>query len=103
MLKLDTFRRKINIPTYPVYANKLPRGGQLSIHGNVVNVPVDVNSIANTLPRPINESETIPTKLKRKLSYKVSTIICFRILDQEKCWKQQNTLFKQVNCFKMSI
>ena len=27
----------------------------------------------------------------------------FRMLDQEKCWKQQNTLLSQVNCFKMSI
>ena len=49
---------------------ELPRGGQLSIHGNVVNVPADVNSVVNTLPRPINESHTIPIKLKRKLSYK---------------------------------
>ena len=29
-----------------------------------------MNSIVNTLPRPINESQTIPIKLKRKLSYK---------------------------------
>jgi len=50
--------------------HELPRGGQLSIHGNVVNVPADVNSVVNTLPRPVNESQTIPIKLKRKLSYK---------------------------------
>jgi len=48
---------------------ELPRGGQLSIHGNVVNVPADVNSVVNTLPKPIvNESQTIPIKLKSKLS-----------------------------------
>ena len=29
-----------------------------------------MNSVVNTLPRPINESQTIPIKLKRKLSYK---------------------------------
>jgi len=46
---------------------ELPRGGQLSIHGNVVNVPADVNSVVNTLPKPINESQTIPIKLKSKL------------------------------------
>jgi len=45
---------------------ELPRGGQLSIHGNVVNVLADVNSV--TLPKPINESQTIPIKLKSKLS-----------------------------------
>jgi hypothetical protein len=49
---------------------ELPSGGQLSIHGNVVNVPADVNSTVSVLPRPINESETIPIKLKRRLSYK---------------------------------
>ena len=49
---------------------ELPSGGQLSIHGNVVNVPADVNSTVNVLPRPINESQTIPIKLKRRLGYK---------------------------------
>jgi len=47
---------------------ELPRGGQLSIHGNVVDVPADVNSVVNTLPKPINESQTIPIKLKSKLN-----------------------------------
>ena len=37
-------------------------GGQLSIHGNVVNVPADVNSTVSTLPRSIYESQTIPIK-----------------------------------------
>ena len=51
---------------------KLSRGGQLSIHGNVVpiNVPSDVNSMVHTLPRLISESQTIPIKFKRRLSYK---------------------------------
>ena len=49
---------------------ELPSGGQLSIHGNVVNVPADVNSTVSVLPRPINESQTIPIKLKRRLGYK---------------------------------
>ena len=62
----------INFSTYSVYANipELPRGGQLSIHGNVVNVPAYANSTVSTLPRSINESQTIPIKLKRRLSYK---------------------------------
>ena len=49
---------------------ELPSGGQLSIHGNVVNVPADVNSTVSVLPRPINESQTIPIKLKWRLGYK---------------------------------
>ena len=48
---------------------ELPTGGQLTIHGNVINVPADVNSTVSVLPRPIKESQTIPIKLKRRLSY----------------------------------
>jgi len=42
---------------------KLPRGGQLSIHGNIVNVLSDVNSTIHCLPRPLREPQTIPIKL----------------------------------------
>ena len=50
--------------------HELPRGGQLTIHGNIVNVPSDVNSTVHYLPRLMDESETIPIKLTRRLSYK---------------------------------
>ena len=46
------------IPFLQIILCDLPRGGQLSTHGNVVNVPADVNSVVNTLPKPINESQT---------------------------------------------
>ena len=49
--------------------HELPRGGQLTIHGNIVNVPSDVNSSVHCLSRLMNESQTIPIKLKRRLSY----------------------------------
>ena len=49
----------------------LHSGGKFpSCYGNVVNVPADVNSTVSVLPRPINESQTIPIKLKRRLGYK---------------------------------
>ena len=46
MFKLDTFKRKINFFSNILFMQirELPRCGQLSIHGNVVNVPADVNS-----------------------------------------------------------
>ena len=70
-LNLTPLEERLISPRIPfMQIRKLPRGGQLSIHGNVVNVPAEVNSIVNTLPRPISESQTIPIKLKRKLSYK---------------------------------
>ncbi|KAJ8048048.1 hypothetical protein HOLleu_00213 [Holothuria leucospilota] len=49
---------------------ELPRGRQLSITGNVVNVPADVSNTIKILPRRIDESDTIPVKFKRKLTYK---------------------------------
>jgi len=72
MPKLYTFRRKIEIPMHPkqiiILLCELPRGGQLSIDGNFVNVPADGSSVVNTLSKPLNESQTIPIKLKSKLS-----------------------------------
>ena len=46
-----------------------PRGGQLSISENVVNVPADVMSTVNKLPRMLTEDETIALKFKRSLNY----------------------------------
>ena len=44
-----------------------PRGGQLKISGNVVNVPADVNSTVNMLPRLADDTCTIKVQLKRRL------------------------------------
>jgi len=49
---------------------ELSRGGQLSIHANIVNVLSDVNLTVHCLPRPRSKSQTIPLKLKRQLGYK---------------------------------
>lgn len=49
---------------------ELPRGGQLNLKGNIVNVPADVNTTVKLLTRMLDNTETIPVKLKRKLSYK---------------------------------
>lgn len=49
---------------------ELPRGGQLSIRGNVVNVPVDIQPTIKALPRQFDESVTVPVRLKKKLSFK---------------------------------
>ena len=45
-----------------------PRGGQLKITGNVVNVPADVNSTVNMLPRLPDETGTIKVQLKRRFT-----------------------------------
>ena len=47
-----------------------PRGKQLKINGNVVNVPADVSTTVSMLPRLPHENGTIKVQLKRKLQYK---------------------------------
>lgn len=49
-----------------------PRGGQLSINGNVVNVPADVTSTVKKMPRMLSENETIALNFKRSLNFKHS-------------------------------
>ncbi len=49
---------------------ELPNGGQRSIKGNVVNVPMDVAKTIDVLPRDLSETETIGIKFKKKISYK---------------------------------
>ena len=51
-----------------------PRGGQLKIAGNVVNVPADVCDTINMLPRLPQDSGTIKVQLKRQLQYKSSAL-----------------------------
>ena len=49
---------------------ELPRGGQYSLKGNVINVPVDIQPTKNCLPRPMDEYFAVAIQLKKKLSYK---------------------------------
>ena len=51
-----------------------PRGRQLKIHGNIVNVPTEVTHTASMLPRLPSETGTIKVNLKRKLQYKSSAL-----------------------------
>ena len=51
-----------------------PRGKQLKITGNIVNVSADVVSTVSMLPRLLNETSTIKVNLKRRLQYKSSAL-----------------------------
>jgi len=77
---------------------ELSRGGQLSIHGNTVNVPSDVNSTVHFLPRPRSKSQTIPIKLKRRLGYKhhhqFQNVRPKKVLDAAKYLVDTSELFK---------
>ena len=51
-----------------------PRGKQLKINGNVVNVPADVINTVNLLPRLPEQTGTIKVQLKRRLQYESSAL-----------------------------
>ena len=51
-----------------------PRGKQLKINGNIVNVPADITNTVSMLPRLPDETGTIKVNLKRKLQYKSSAL-----------------------------
>ena len=45
---------------------ELHRGGQYSLKGNVINVPVDIQPTVSCLPRPMEENFTIAVQLKKE-------------------------------------
>ena len=53
---------------------ELPRRGQYSLKGNVINVTVDIQPTVSCLSRPMDENFTIALQLKKKLSYKKWTL-----------------------------
>ena len=96
---LTPLEERLISPRIPfMQVRELPSGGQLSIHGNVVNVPADVNSTVSVLPRPINESQTIPIKLKRRLSYKhhyqFQNVKPSKVLEAARYLVQTSSIFK---------
>ena len=99
LLNLTPLEERLISPRIPfMQIRELPRGGQLSIHGNIVNVPSDVNSTVHCLPRSLSESQTIPIKLKRRVSYKhhyqFQNVRPQRVLDAAKYLVEPSDLFK---------
>ena len=98
-LKLTHLEERLISPRLAfMQLRELPRGGQLNLKGNVVNVPADVNTTVKQLPRMLDERETILVKLKWKLSYKHSvafeTIRPNKVLEAAKWLVENSDLFK---------
>lgn len=80
---------------------ELPRGGQLRISGNVVNVPSNITATVSTLPRTLHEQEVIKLQLKRKMDYDhglhLNNIRPLRVQKAAKCLVENSPLYKQEN------
>ena len=78
----------------------LPSGKQRCIHGPAVNVPSKLESVCTVLPRLPSQSELIPLKLKRKLTYKAHYMYDYvtpeKILNALRWLKIHNPLYTNV-------
>ena len=97
---LTPLEERLVSPRIPfMQVRELPSGGQLSIHGSVVNVPADVNSTVTVLPRLVNESQTITIKLKHCLGYKhhyqFQNVRPSKVLEAARYLIQTRDIFKQ--------
>ncbi|KAJ8043496.1 hypothetical protein HOLleu_10604 [Holothuria leucospilota] len=73
VLNLYDLEERLLSPRIPfMQIRELPTGGQFSIKGSVVNVPVDVMPIVTALPRQLTAMHTIPVALKKRLSFSSS-------------------------------
>ena len=79
----------------------LPVGKQKSIHGPAVNVPSKLDTLCNELPRLPSQSELIPLKFKRKLSYKGHYLYDYvtpeRLLNALRYLKANNHYYKDIS------
>lgn len=98
-LDLTQLEERLCAPRIPfMQLREKPRGGQLSITGNVVNVPADVTTTVKKLPRVLSQNETIPLKFKRSLNFKHS--VAFERIRPNKVkaaakWLMQNSALFQ--------
>ena len=100
MLHLTNLEERLVAPRIPfMQLRELPRGGQISIHGNVVNIPTNVNTTVSVLPRKQDDTATIALKLKRKLKYKhhydYETVRPNKIIDAVNWLVANSDLYKQ--------
>ena len=79
----------------------LPVGKQRSIHGPAVNVPSKLDTVCTQLPRLPSQSELVPLKFKRKLSYKNHYMYDYvtpdNILNALRWLKINNPLYKDID------
>ncbi|KAJ8018509.1 ATP-dependent DNA helicase PIF1 [Holothuria leucospilota] len=70
ILQLYELEERLLSPRIPfMQIRELPTGRQFSIKGSVVNVPVDVIPTVTALPRSLTAMQTIPVKLKKRISF----------------------------------
>ena len=81
--------------------HQLLPGRQLSLYGSICHLPIEIGKVVKTLPRTLDEYETISVKLKRRLCYKNSVftenvrpqkffLALHYLLNNSELYKEQN-------------
>ena len=78
--------------------HEAPRGKQMKIYGNIVNVPANVVNTVSVLPRLGEQEGTIKVQLKRKLKYK--SYILSQNIRPEKVFEAAQWLIENGSLFK---
>ena len=50
-------------------------GGQFSLYGSICHIPIEIGKVISTLPRSLDQCETIAVKLKCRLCYKTQYLV----------------------------
>ena len=70
-LKLNGMEERFTAPRLTLFQMRdLPCGGQKSVRGNSVNLPIDIAPTVEMLPHTLDNTETIAINYKRHLCYK---------------------------------
>ena len=70
-LDLNGMEERFTCPRLTLFQMRyFPCGGQLSVRGNFVNLPIDIAPTVDMLPRTLDNTETITINFKRRMCYK---------------------------------
>ena len=103
-LELCPLKEHLVSPRIPfMQIQNLPCGSQKLVHGNIVNVPVDISPMINTLPHALSDSYTVAVRFKCKKKYKKKCAFQEEYVRPYAVWKaaeyvlQNSQLYKDLN------
>lgn len=99
-LDLTNLEERLVAPRIPfMQLHKLPRGGQTSLTGNIVNIPTNVNNTVSILPLKADDAACIPLKLKRRMNldrhFLYQNVRPNKVIDAVKWLVKESDLYKE--------
>ena len=99
-LDLNGMEERFTAPRLTLFQMRdLPCGGQTSVRGNSVNLPIDIAPTVDMLPRTLDNTETIAINYKRRMCYKGCAFKKENIRPAA-VWKAVNYLMRNSQMYK---